>query len=115
MHIVYKGYLPCLSGKKEMGAIKPGDLVTRKSHNHDVVFKIVWIESGLAELKGINLRLEADAPLGDLLYANPQQIETLAHIRQKMVNIRVKTKSSLDKSRPQSWPGYIARSVFRHT
>lgn len=43
-----------------------GDFVTRKSHNHDMVFKIKDINSNLAILQGINIRLVADATLDDL-------------------------------------------------
>lgn len=47
-----------------------GDLVTRKSHLNDVVFKIVKIEDNVAVLKGINVRLCADSPLNDLVSAD---------------------------------------------
>jgi len=43
-----------------------GDLVTRKSHNHDMAFKIVEIREEEVILKGINIRLLADAPISDL-------------------------------------------------
>ena len=43
-----------------------GDLVTRNSYNNDTIFKIIDIDSGIATLKGVNLRLEADAYLDDL-------------------------------------------------
>ena len=43
-----------------------GDLVTRKSYQHDVVFKILNIKGEVAYLKGVQVRLYADAPLEDL-------------------------------------------------
>ena len=43
-----------------------GDYVTRESYHHDVVFKIVRIRNETAYLKGVFVRLEADAPLEDL-------------------------------------------------
>lgn len=43
-----------------------GDYVTRKSHNHDMVFKVVDIKDDVAILEGVNIRLIADAPLDDL-------------------------------------------------
>lgn len=43
-----------------------GDYVTRESHQHDVVFIIVKIKNETAFLKGVCVRLEADAPLEDL-------------------------------------------------
>ena len=43
-----------------------GDLVTRNSYNNDTIFKIVDIDNGIATLKGVNIRLEADSTLDDL-------------------------------------------------
>ena len=43
-----------------------GDIVTRKSHNNDVVFKITNIKEDTVYLKGINIRLVADSPIDDL-------------------------------------------------
>lgn len=45
---------------------KIGDLVTRKSHNHDMVFRITDIKDNIVFLKGYNVRLIADSPLEDL-------------------------------------------------
>ena len=46
-----------------------GDLVTRKSHNHDVVFEIIKIEDRVAYLKGKDIRLYADSDIEDLVIA----------------------------------------------
>lgn len=43
-----------------------GDLVTRKSYNNDIIFKIEDIIDDVVMLKGINMRLCADAKLDDL-------------------------------------------------
>ena len=43
-----------------------GDLVTRNSYNNDTVFKIIDIDSTIAYLKGVNIRLEADSEISDL-------------------------------------------------
>lgn len=45
---------------------KIGDFVTRKSHNNDMVFKIMDLNDDIAILSGINMRLTADAPVDDL-------------------------------------------------
>lgn len=51
-----------------------GDLVTRIKYNHDVVFKILSIKNETAYLKGVHVRLYADAPLEDLqLYKNDER------------------------------------------
>lgn len=44
-----------------------GDFVTRKSYNNDIVFKILKIEEDVVYLKGVDLRLCADAPLSDII------------------------------------------------
>lgn len=43
-----------------------GDLVTRESHNNDMVFVIVDIKDDVYILKGVNIRLYADSPKEDL-------------------------------------------------
>ena len=43
-----------------------GDLVTRKSYDHDIVFEIIDIEDDIYYLKGKNFRLYADSPEIDL-------------------------------------------------
>ncbi len=43
-----------------------GDFVTRKSHNNDMVFKIMDLSSDTAILEGVNVRLIADASIDDL-------------------------------------------------
>ena len=46
---------------------KVGDLVTRISHKHDIVFKIVGIKDRLVFLKGVDLRLYADCDMSELV------------------------------------------------
>ena len=43
-----------------------GDFVTRKSYDNDIVFKIINISNDMVFLKGVDVRLLADAPLNDL-------------------------------------------------
>ena len=45
---------------------KIGDVVSRNSHNNDIVFKIISIANGVAKLQGINVRLLADSDINDL-------------------------------------------------
>lgn len=47
-----------------------GDLVTRNSHNNDVLFKIISFDSDIAVLKGVDLRLYADSLISDLKKAS---------------------------------------------
>lgn len=53
---------------------KVGDLVTRISYNHDIVFKIVDIQNNNYYLKGTNLRLSADSPEEDLVKCDENKI-----------------------------------------
>lgn len=47
-----------------------GDIVSRNSYNNDVIFKIIKIENDKAYLKGVEVRLLADAPTSDLKVCN---------------------------------------------
>ncbi|SCW72302.1 spore coat assemly protein [Paenibacillus tianmuensis] len=58
--------------------MKQGDLVTRKSYGGDVVFKIHEFRQQQAILRGVELRLLADAPFRDLVMA--PQIDPLEKI-----------------------------------
>ena len=45
---------------------KIGDIVSRISHDNDIIFKIININNNIAYLKGVDLRLYADASIDDL-------------------------------------------------
>ena len=47
--------------------LKIGDQVTRISHEHDILFKIVGFEGDIVFLKGVDLRLVADSYVDDLV------------------------------------------------
>lgn len=47
--------------------LKIGDLVTRNSHNNDIVFIITDIENDIYYLKGMHIRLQADSNYEDLV------------------------------------------------
>ena len=46
---------------------KVSDIVTRNSHNNDIIFKIIGLNNNVALLKGVDLRLYADSLVDDLL------------------------------------------------
>ena len=61
--------------------IKSGDYVVRKSYDRDIIFKVKQIfqdeNGGLsAVLKGVAIRLLADAPLMDLEQLNAEENST---------------------------------------
>jgi spore coat assembly protein len=66
-----------------------GDLVVRKSHDEDVVFRVVSLNEGIALLRGICARVMADAPLSDLVKVNSNyeamQEEHFERLRRKIV------------------------------
>ncbi len=54
---------------------KIGDYVTRISHKHDIVFKIIGINDNNVFLQGVNVRLCADSNLDDLMIVNDISLE----------------------------------------
>lgn len=54
-----------------LGSLAIGDFVVRKSYNGDVVFKIVAAEGQTVLLRGVCLRIMADAPVEDLVRVDP--------------------------------------------
>lgn len=47
-------------------SVKVGDIVTRKSYNHDLLFRVFRINNRIVQLHGVEMRLKADAPIDDL-------------------------------------------------
>ncbi len=68
---------------------KIGDLVTRKSHNNDTVFKIINIEEDTVFLKGVNIRLYADSDVDDLVLSNTEEKELIEKDDRKFKNIKI--------------------------
>ncbi|CAM4485631.1 sporulation peptidase YabG [Paenibacillus tarimensis] len=65
--------------------MKQGDYVVRKSYGGDVLFRIESFWQHSAILKGIDYRLLADAPLGDLdVIANPEQTGASQEVKIKV-------------------------------
>lgn len=52
-----------------------GDLVTRRSYNHDLLFRISSIKKDYAILYGEDTRLKADAPVDDLVLLQEREVE----------------------------------------
>lgn len=80
---------------------KIGDLVTRKSYNNDIVFKIMRIDDKVAYLKGLNIRLCADSSTDDL------KLVENANIDDNDVIDRVSTTICLDRNEYFYLPGKI--------
>ncbi|MGF9713952.1 sporulation peptidase YabG [Paenibacillus naphthalenovorans] len=83
--------------------MKQGDLVTRKSYGGDIVFKIQEIRQQQAVLRGVELRLLADAPLPDL-EPMPQldPFQYLGLIRPKWLDAMRRTNASQSQASPNA-------------
>lgn len=80
--------------------INQGDIVVRLSYGKDVFFKIVSIDSKeeTAKLKGIDIRLCADAPLSDLIRPG---IGELANYKARSIKHRAEIVSKANRSHQQ--------------
>lgn len=86
---------------------KIGDIVARRSHRQDIFFRIVRVQMNtpgdqLAILKGINLRLLADAPFSDLIGKNSGELvnyqrEDTQRVYQKLHRVINQRKGNQDE------------------
>ena len=62
--------------------IEKGDFVTSKSHNNDIIFKVISISEDTVYLKGVYDRLYADSDIFDLVKTDvvKNEYETHAYI-----------------------------------
>lgn len=78
-----------------MGSLKIGDIVVRKSYGGDIYFKIMQINTSqegkaVYTLKGVDLRLIADAAEEDLLRPALSSITSSSELYNKKVNTSIK-------------------------
>ncbi|MRH45000.1 sporulation peptidase YabG [Aquibacillus halophilus] len=52
-----------------------GELVTRKSYNNDILFRVINIDNNIVLLHGEDIRLEADAKVDDLVKVEDRELE----------------------------------------
>ncbi len=83
---------------------KVGDIVSRKSYNNDIYFKIIDISNNIAILKGVELRLYADSELDDLVKSSTK-LNTVKSDRE-IINENIKSLD-LDRSEYFYLPGKI--------
>lgn len=81
-----------------MRKIRQGDIVGRKSYGKDIFFVVDKIFNGYAILKGVTIRIEADAPIEDLeLIEKEQVIRQEKDLEEKMLyRISKNTKTIFD-------------------
>ncbi len=92
-----------------MRKIKKGDIVGRKSYGNDILFRVEKIlerknEEPIAILKGLIIRIEADASLDDLVVMETKQVET---------NMRSIEDRLLDKMKQYNIEPKKLQKVFR--
>ena len=85
-----------------MEKIKKGDIVARKSHNQDILFSVENILSSLcgiqiAVLKGITIRIVADAYIEDLVLLDTKEVD--ANLRSLDVKIEDRINSLIKKGK----------------
>ena len=68
---------------------KIGDIVSRKSYDNDIIFKIIDITNNIVTLKGVDLRLYADCLIDDLKKED-KKLDTLKADR-KIINDNLKS------------------------
>lgn len=80
-----------------------GDLVTRKSYNHDLVFIVTDIIDDIYYLKGNNVRLCADSPAEDLETYSTDKVDQ----EEEKFMARIKPINDLDRTDYFYLPGKI--------
>jgi len=71
--------------------IRKGDIVTRKSYGHDIIFVVKKVikadDIAIAILKGCILRIEASAPITDLVKVNKKEFQrAMSHLDYRIEN-----------------------------
>ena len=62
--------------------VQIGDYVTRISHKHDMVFKVMDIIEDTCYLRGVNVRLCADSFIDDLVVIEYKEIKITTSLEQ---------------------------------
>ena len=82
-----------------MREIKKGDIVSRNSYKNDIMFEVKKIlklvdDRKIAILRGIDVRVEADAPIEDLkLVSKEEQIRREKEFEEKIINLIAKIEN----------------------
>lgn len=77
-----------------MNKIRKGDIVGRKSYEKDIIFVVERIiktnsHQGIAILKGLTMRIQADSPLEDLELIEPQKVQEQVRTLEEKVEKRI--------------------------
>ena len=81
--------------------IQVGDYVTRISHKHDMIFKVIEIDDDICYLRGVNVRLCADSDIEDLVKTEYKESDDLEVVE------RIKENTKLERDDYFYLPGKI--------
>ena len=98
---------------RKMKEIKKGDIVTRNSYNNDIIFTVIKIlkisnNKKIALLKGIDIRIEADAEVQDLKVISSKEKEECEKNFKKRIN-----QININKNNAERIHGIIKRCSTR--
>ena len=84
--------------------IKKGDIVSRYSYNHDIIFSVKRIiklanKKQIAILKGIDVRVEADAPIEDLRAVTKDEQKSREKKLEERIAKRIEEERKIKESR----------------
>ena len=87
-----------------MREIKRGDIVSRNSYGNDIIFSVKRIiklanQNQVAILKGIDVRVEADAPVEDLQLVSKEEQEKREKELEKMIINRIEKERIKSENR----------------
>ena len=85
-----------------MSSLKKGDIVTRTSYGNDVLFSIERIielsqATSIVILKGITIRIKADAPIDDLRIATKERIKENINSLENRIEGRINQFLNLER------------------
>lgn len=95
--------------------LEVGDFVSRVSHHKDILFKIEDVYTSdavkMALLKGVDMRLWADAPLEDLEKLTPSEIN---RFRQKYIRKSAELMRNIEKRRSSTINNFLSRAKINY-
>ena len=84
-----------------MEKIKKGDIVARKSHNQDILFSVENVINKIAILKGITIRIVADAYIEDLVLLDTKEVDENLRSLDVRIEDRINRLLKIGKEKPK--------------
>ena len=84
-----------------MEKIKKGDIVARKSHNLDILFSVENIINKIAILKGVTIRVVADAYIEDLVVLDTKEVDDNLRSLDVKIENRINRLLKIGKEKPK--------------